>query len=92
MVVNLQKEISSFFSFENPPNSDIVRTKEKEDKGSPETKSGRSGSPEVVNSIEQDHEYVGLGFERRGMGKVLRMWNNFDTLSIWGNVIHFPLQ
>ena len=63
----------------------ILQTKEREEKDSSETKFGRSGSPEVVNSIEQHHEYVGLGFKRRGMRKVLRMWNNFDTLSIWGN-------
>ena len=63
----------------------ILRTKEREEKGSPETRSGWSGLLEVAKSMEQCHEYVGLGFERRGMGKVLKMWINFDTLSIWGN-------
>ena len=63
----------------------ILRTKERGQKGSLETRSGWSGSPEVAKSMEQLHEYVGLGFEKRGLGKVLRMWIYFDTLSIWGN-------
>ena len=60
----------------------ILRTKEREEKGSPETRFGRSGSSEVMKSMEQCHKYVGLGFEIRGLGKILRMWINFDTLSI----------
>ena len=81
MVVDLQNEIRSFLPLKTHQIM-ILQTKEREDKGSLATRSSQSGSSEVAKSMEQCHEYVGLGFERRGMRKVFRMWNNFDTLSI----------